>query len=162
MKKGLLISTCVGLLTLCVSAAPPRCKTVDANGTTLEVCSREDTECDALAREQVNSPSDKWNGCAWPASIIKGHFTPLGVLVFSTNVSVVPSYRDSERVDITITIERPDHTFVKYDRQDTPVIIHGDIPSAMAEFVTQFDPVGVPTVDATEKGGAKGASRSYR
>ena len=165
MKKLFLISSFTCLLTFSVSAAPPKCKTVDQNGTTLEVCSREDTECySKLVKEQESSPSSQWNGCAWPAKIIKGHFTAVGLIVFSTNVSIVPSYRDSERVDMTITIERPDHTFVKYDRKDVPVIVDekNSIPSASAEVVTQFDPLGVTTVDATEKGGAKGANHSYR
>jgi hypothetical protein len=137
---------------------------VERDGKTFEVCSREDTSCDSLAKDQVNSPSNKWNGCAWPATIIKFRSGAVGVFYYSTMVSVVTSFRDSERVDMTVMVEQSDHTIQKYEKKDVPVIIDekNNIPSASAEFVTQFEPLGVPTIDATEKGGAKGASHSYR
>ena len=118
-----------------------------------------------LPREGSNElTSNKWIGCAWPATIIKFRSGAVGVIFYSTMVSVVTSFRDSERVDMTVMVEQSDHTVQKYEKKDVPVIIDekNNIPYASAEFVTQFEPLGVPTVDATEKGGAKGASHSYR
>jgi hypothetical protein len=78
------------------------------------------------------------------------------------DVTVVPSYRDSEKADITITVEQPDHTHDKNTFKDLPVIIRDDIPQASVRVGTPHGSVGVPTVGATEKGGKKEASHSYR
>jgi hypothetical protein len=162
MKRISLLAFCGALLTFPLSAARPTCKTEKQKGQLVEVCERADVMCESLTAEQQKSPSDKWTGCSSPAILIKGDVTLAGLLIFSTQVSVVPSYRDSKRVDMTVTFENPDHTFQKYERKDVPVIVQDGTPSASAEFITQMKPVGVPTVEATEKGGAKGASHSYK
>jgi hypothetical protein len=161
--KILLLSSCFGLLALSASASPPSCKTVEKDGNTFDTCERRDTECySKLAAEQTKSPSTQWNGCAWPAIITKTHFTAVGLIFYTTHVTLVPSYRDSERMDVTISIEKYDHTIQTYERKDVPIIIRDDIPRATVDFGTQFEPIGVPTVDATEKGGAREVSHSYR
>ena len=149
---------------LTLSAAPPTCKTEQKDdGSALEICERKDTECHTrLVKEQESSPSTQWNGCAWPAIIIKEHYTAVGLMIDSTHVALVPSYRDSERMDVTIFIEKSDHSIQKYEQKDVPIIIRDDIPRATVDFGTQFEPIGVPAVDATEKGGVKEAAHSYR
>jgi hypothetical protein len=144
-------------------AEPPRCETKTQNGTTLEVCTREDTNCESLAKEQVKTPSDKWRGCRWPAIIQKAYLTLLpGVSSPDVSVTIVPSYSDSERVDITINVEQPNHTYIEHTFKDVPIIIRENIPQAMISYGTPQYPVGVPTVEATEKGGKKEASHSYK
>ena len=163
MNAWLRISVASYLLAITLDAAPPRCKTLDKDGSTLQICERTDVNCDALAQESLKNPSDaNWDGCAWPVTIVKGHFTTINTLVYVTYVSIVTSYRDSERVDIVVNVEHSDHTFIKWERKDVPVIIQDKIPTASAEFTSTEEPYGVPTVDATEKGGAKGATHSYR
>jgi hypothetical protein len=145
-----------------LKAEPPRCETKVQDGKTFEVCTRADANCESLAKEQVRAPSDKWNGCLRPAIIIKSSFTAAGVSFPSTSVTIVPSYVDSERVDITITAEQPNHTYIEHTLKDVPVIIRDNIPQASIDFGTPQYPVGVPTVEATEKGGKKEASHSYK
>lgn len=164
--RPMLVSFCWCLLALCLNAAAPKCESLEQDGKTFQQCEREDVSCGALAREQRNAPSDKWWGCAWPATIFKTQLMEHGVRVFVTHVRLTPSFRDTQRMDITVTIEKSDHTSLKLDRKDVPVNVRDTIPvadiHADAEFMTPFDPLGVPTVDATEKGGAKTPSHSYR
>ncbi len=164
--KSILVSCGCCVLAFCLNAAAPKCESLEQDGTTFQQCEVEDVSCDALVRDQKNAPSDKWQGCQWPATILKAHLEQHGVIVFDTHVRLRPSFRDSDRMDIRVTIEKPDHTFLKLERKDVPVITENTIPvadiHADADFTTQFDPLGVPTVDATEKGGAKEASHSYR
>jgi hypothetical protein len=163
MRRVLLISLWGCLLAGVLQAAPPQCKTTEKDGNTYDICTRANVACEALAKEQVKDPSNKWNGCLWPVTIIKSHFTLGGNMVFSIYVSIVASYIDSERVDMTVTFERTDHTFFKYERKDVPIIIRDDIPNANADFwFTADGTVGVPTVEVTEKGGAREASHSYK
>lgn len=154
------------LVALTLSGAAPKCQTLEQHGMTFQDCEREDVSCSALARDQKDAPSDKWWGCRTPATIIQTQSTEHGVPAFATHVRLTPSFRDSQRMDITVTFERPDHTFLKLEEKEVPVEIRHTIPHADihadANFTTPFDPVGVPTVDATEKGGAKTASHSYR
>lgn len=162
----ILASSCCCLLAFSLNAAEPKCQTLEQDGRTFQQCERKDVSCDALRRDQASFPSNKWHGCQWPATILKAHLEQRGVIVFDTHVRLTPSFRDSDRMDITVTIEKPDHTFLKLERKDVPVITENTIPvadiHADEDFATQFDPLGVPTVDATEKGGAKEASHSYR
>ena len=151
------------LLAGCAAAAPPTCKTVEHDGTTFNQCQRTDAHCDSLAAEQVNDPSRNWNGCRLPALITKYYVAmPAIGMTFITHVFIVPSYRDSERVDMTVTIEQPDHTFRTYERKDVPVIIEKGISNAIVDILTTAEPVGVPTVEAKEKGGKKEAMHDYR
>jgi hypothetical protein len=71
----------------------------------------------------AKKPSDKWNGCAWPALITTGHFTTSGLLVCNVSVTVVPSYRDSERMDMTVTFDKPFCGSRTHLRKDVPIII---------------------------------------
>ena len=153
-----------------LKAAPPQCDAPDRQkNLTMENCHRAEENCDSLAREYLREPSDKWNGCAWPAlilfssSIIFPGTSPYN----STQVTLVPSYLDSERMDITVTVEQPDHTYKGQTFKDVPIIIRDNIPQATIDFPTPkylvelaFFPV--PTVEATEKGGKKEASHSYK
>jgi hypothetical protein len=163
MSKFLAAAALGCLLAGYAAAAPPSCKTVEQDGGIYNACQRTDINCDALATEQEKNPSDKWNGCAWPALIYKGHLTLPGIgFTFTTHVCVVSSYRDSERVDMIVTIEQPDHTFRTYERKDVPVIIQDGFPNATVDILTTAEPVGVPTVKAKEKGGKKEAMHDYR
>jgi len=145
-----------------LNAAPPRCETQERDGTTFEVCTQADVNCESLAREQVRQPSDKWNGCALGATIIKSYFIVLGVSMPTTHVSIVPSYVDSEKVDMKVTVEQSGHKFTEHVFKDIPVIIRDNIPTASITLGTPQYPVGVPTVEATEKGGKQEASHSYK
>lgn len=161
MKRvRLAVSLC--LLATTLGATPPHCKTEERNGQSFNVCKRPDVECEALAKEQVKDPSSQWNGCIWDALITQGHFSSNGVIAFATYVAVTPSFRDSERMDVTVTIEQADHTFRKYVRKDVPIIVEDGIASATVNINTPDEPVGVPTVDSTEKGGKKEVSHRYR
>jgi hypothetical protein len=162
MTRSLLALILACLFMSYLKAAPPECTTKEKDGSTFEVCHRVDGACESLAKEQLKDPSDKWNGCAWGATFIKGHFTAAGLMVFSTSISLVPSYRDSERMDVKVTFEQADHTRREYERKDVPIIIRNNIPSASFEIVNQEDPLGVPTAEMTEKGGKKEARHEYR
>jgi hypothetical protein len=63
---------------------------------------------------------------------------------------------------MTVTVELSDHTFKEYVFKDVPVIVRDNIPLASVDIGTPSDPIGVPTVEATEKGGKRQAARSYR
>jgi hypothetical protein len=157
----------IGLIVGCLlagglKAAPPTCQTKVQDGTTFEVCTRTDLACESLAKAQLKDPSDKWNGCFWPATIIKGHVITNGVMIISIYVSIIASYRDSERADVTVTIEQPDHTYRKFERKEVPIIIRDSVPTASVDILSNTEPVGVPTVEATEKGGKIEAAHSYR
>jgi hypothetical protein len=152
----------IGCLLTGLKAAPPRCETKVQDGKSTEVCERADMTCDSLVKEQLKSPSDKWDGCSWPATIIKMHSAVAGVMLFYTNVMIIASYVDSERVDVTVTIEQPDHTYRKELRKDVPIIIRDKIPAATIDILTPYEPAGVPTVEATEKGGKREAAHSYK
>ena len=65
-------------------------------------------------------------------------------------------------MDVTLRIEQPDHSFRTYEKKDLPIIIENNIPQAMTEVWSLVEPVGVATVEATEKGGQKEASHSYK
>jgi hypothetical protein len=158
MRRVLFLLICGCLFAGGLRAAPPRCKTVEQDGRSVDVCERPDIECESLAKEQVRNPSSQWNGWSWPALIMKTRLSVLGLVSFVTHVTVVASYGDSERMDVTVTIEQADHTYRKYVRKDVPVIIRNDIPSATVEIASLDEPVGVPTADAIEKGGKKEAS----
>src|SRR5580704_13617670 len=120
--KAHLVLTGICALTIGLMAEPPRCKTVDSNGTTIDACERRDANCKTLFATQLKDPSDKWNDCIMPALIYKRHFVAANMVFFVTSVSVTSSYLDSERVDITVFIEQPDHTVRPYERKDVPVI----------------------------------------
>jgi len=141
---------------------PPSCKVEERDGKVFDVCTRVDTKCLDIVKAEVANPSDKWNGCLWGATIIKGTLALAGMVVYSTHVSVVCSYIDSERVDMTITVEFTDHTHRDYVRSDIPVIIRDGVPTASVDISTPNEPLGVPTVEATEKGGAKKVAHSYK
>lgn len=166
--KSILAGSCYCLLAFGLRAAAPKCEPVDKqNGVTFQQCYREDASCEALSKDQRNSPSEEWRGCQWPATIIKAQRTEHGAHAFLTHVRLTPSIGDSQRMDITVTIEKPDHTLLKLEQKDVPVITERDVVEATiiradADFTTPFDPVGIPTVDAVEKGGARTASHSYR
>jgi hypothetical protein len=146
-----------------LKAEPARCETKVQDGKTLQICTRTDANCESLAKEQIRAPSDKWNGCARPAIIQISYLTLIpSVSSPDVNVLLVPSYVDSERVDITITVEQPNHTYAEHTFRDVPVIIRDNIPTASISYGTPQYPVGVPTVEATEKGGEKEASHSYK
>ena len=118
--------------------------------------------CEALAKEQMRDPSREWNGCAWPVLIINSHATVVGLLAYHTRITVVPSYRDSEKLDVTVTFEKPHCGSGTHARKDVPIIIRNDIPSASVDIECLDEPYGVPKVEAKEKGGKKEASHSYK
>jgi hypothetical protein len=164
MKKILLLSFAGCLLASGLTADPPRCKTKVVDGQTFETCERRDMEgCLALAAEEVKDPSPKWNGCFWPAFITTSHVSLLTtVLATMVDVTVVPSYRDSERMDVKVIFDKPFCGSREHARKDVPIIVRNDTPSASVQILCQDEPYGVPIVDATEKGGKKAASHSYR
>jgi hypothetical protein len=163
MKNILLLAAVVCLMASGLNAAPPRCETVNRNGVTIESCERDDANCDSLVKESLKtSPDRNWNGCAWPVIITRSQFKAAGVVFYVTTVSVVPSYRDSERVDLIMMFERPDHSLAKVEKKDLPVIIRDNIPSASTDITSPEEPYGVPSVEATEKGGAKSATHDYK
>ncbi len=70
-------------------------------------------------------------------------------------------------MDITVTVEQPDHTYKEQTFKDVPIIIRDNIPRATIQFPTPKYLVDmalfpVPTAEATEKGGKKEASHSYK
>ena len=162
MKRTLFVLVLGCLIAAGLRAAPPRCKTVEQNGTTFEVCERHDVMCEALAKEHLRDPSKEWNGCAWPAWIYNSHVTTSGLLVFYTSINIVPSYVDSERLDVTVTFDRPYCGARVHVQKDVPIIIRDDRPSASIHFACAEQPYGVPTVEATERGGKKQAFHSYK
>jgi len=162
MRQLLPVSALGFVLLGSAAAAPPSCKTIEHDGTTFHQCQREDANCDSLAAEQVKNPSPNWNGCRLPALITTYHVVlPAIGMTVMTHVCVVSSYRDSERMDITVTIEQPDHTFRTYERKDMPVTIEDGYPMATVDISTIIEPVGAPTVEAKEEGGKKEAMHDY-
>jgi hypothetical protein len=145
-----------------LNSARPSCEAKVQDGTTFEVCTRADLACESLVKAQLENPSDKWNGCLSPATIIKGHVITAGIMIFGIYVSIIASYRDSERADVTVTIEQPDHTSRKFERKNVPIIIRDSVPTASVDISSNAEPVGVPTVEATEKGGKIEAAHSYK
>jgi hypothetical protein len=85
-----------------------------------------------------------------------------GVVFFYVSVSVIASFTDSERADVTVSIEQSDHTRRKEVRKDVPIIIRDSMPTATVQTFATAPPVGVPTVDVTERGGKKEVVHSYR
>ncbi len=65
-------------------------------------------------------------------------------------------------MDVTVTFDKPFCRSRTHVRKDVPIIIHDDISSASIDVECLDEPYGVPTVDATEKGGKKEASHKYR
>ncbi len=150
------------MLPIRVGAAPPRCKKVEQDGRTFDVCERSNTECKSLTEQQQKQPSGEWNGCNWPAIVTQSTYTAAGIVLYHIHVTVVASYQDSERMDVTVKVEEADHTYKTYVRKDVPLIMRNDISSASIGITRTFDSVGVPTVEATEKGGKKEAEHRYR
>lgn len=146
MRNVVLLFAYAGSLVVNLSAAPPRCKTVQQDGTTFELCEREDSTCETLAKEQVKNPSKEWHGCVLSVRIFNSHFTDsvLGV-VFYTGISVTPSYVDSERMDVTVTFDKPHCGLLTHVRKDVPIIIHDDIPLAPAsKLLVPISPTAYP------------------
>jgi len=116
-------------------AAPPTC---EIKGD-IEVCERTDQNCEQFVAEHFKSdPSrawmENWRGCLWPATILKGHSHLLGPAAPITgsfaHVTVVTSYTDSERFDMTVDVELRDHKHRKFEFKGEPVIILGGVPCA--------------------------------
>ena len=142
---------------------PTRWKMEERDGKLCGISHRYDAECLSLAKEQSKNPSGNWNGCLMPAIIIKTHLTIPNVLfTFVLHVSVVPHYTDSERVDMTVTVEQPDHTYRTYVEKDVPIVLEGSILQATMEIMIPSDPASVPTVEATERGGKREVTHHYR
>jgi len=150
------------LLTGTLNAAPPHCKTVERDGDVYEICERMDTACEALAKEQTKDPSKEWNGCFWPATIIKSNFVAAGLAGSWIHVTVVSSFLDSEKQDVSVIFEKPFCGLRTHKREDVPIVIRDGIPSASIDITCPDEPYGVPAVDTTEKGGKKEASHKYR
>ena len=165
MKPVLLTLILAGAL----ASAPPRCELVEKGDFVIEACERHvnAAPCLALLIEKPETAKlPTWNGCAWSARIYKGHTTvPNMPPLFVLHVSVVPSFTDSEYVDVTLSGKRGGRSY-QWVRKDVPVKIDPDnnIPRAMAEFwlgpVDDLD--GVPTVEMTEKGGAREMTHAYK
>jgi hypothetical protein len=133
------------------------------NGELYGIAERIDKACFDLVTEDLKNPSPYWNGCFMPAIIIKSHMTvPNLFFTYTLDVTIVPHYTDSERIDMTVTVEQPDHTYRTYVKKDVPIVLSGRVLKASATFMIDYDPVSVPTVDATEKGGKREATHSYR
>ena len=155
-------------------AAPPSCETTHkgegADEITFETCQRDDFCDDATIKEQVQNPSTLWMGCMWPALITTSsnmlHIGPdlPGILMVRTDLTLVARFRDSERMDVTVTFELPDHTFRKDTYRDVLITIRHNIPQATILIATQASSrtIGVPTIEATERGGKKNALHIYR
>jgi hypothetical protein len=164
------------IATMQLRAAPPSCKTEKkgepGNEITLESCQRDDFCDDATIKEQIQNPSNLWMGCMWPALItssLSRIAIGTGMWSFATHLTLVARYRDSERMDVTTTFELKDHTFRKDVQKDVPIIIRDDLPqvtilvaSGMNGVGYNMGTIGVPTVEAVEKGGKKSAVHSYR
>ena len=82
--------------------------------------------------------------------------------MYTTFVSLFLSYLDSERVDVTVTFEQPNGTFRKEVRRNVPVVIKSGLPIADLNFVYTVPSVGVPTVEAIERGGKKSVLHNYK
>jgi hypothetical protein len=145
-----------------LSAAPPDCKTVTKDGTTFRICTRRSTNFLELSEEDLKAPSKEWNGSAWPVTIIDSYFTTSRLVVFSTGISIVASYRDSEKADFTVTYERPHCGLLTHVRRDVPIIIEDGTPSANIDISCLDQPYGLPTVEVKEKGGKKEATHIYK
>jgi hypothetical protein len=150
-----------------VFGAAPRCENISANGTTIESCERRvDTgPCMEMLLANPQMPdSPNWNGCAWSAHIYKAPLTSASPLLYVMYVSVVPSFRDSEYVDITVRGKHGGRSY-HWILKDVRVEINkNDIPRAIAEFpLGPIDDLGdVPIVEMTEKGGTHEMSHRYR
>ena len=142
-------------------ADPPDCR---INGE-FDVCSRNEANCDAV-ETQLKNPSPAfnigptWKGC-WPATIIRGHPIIGGLIFFTAYVSVVPRYHDSERMDILITVELAGGGRREYVRKGVPIIIRNGFASASTDVSASEPIMGVPTVVATEIGGAVEVRHAY-
>jgi hypothetical protein len=145
---------------------PTRWKMEVRDGILWGSAERLDTACFALAKEQVNNPSPNWNGCglgfSGSARFTKVYMASFSVPAYMLNVSIIPHYTDSERIDMTVTVEQTNHTYRTYVRKDVPIVLLGNVLEASADFMIPYDPVSVPTVDATEKGGKREVTHSYR
>ena len=143
---------------------PPSCETKQlSDGTTAEVCSRGDANCPALAEQTLKSPSSKWRGCGKPASIIKSRRYVVGVAVAEVYISIVPTYSDSDKIDMTVTIDQPDGASIEKKLSDVPIIIRDGIPVASVYIpgIPKY-PAGVPVIEAKEKGGEREALHSFK
>jgi hypothetical protein len=149
------------------SAAPPSCKTVTQGDSNFRVCERavDIDPCVALLKESPKVAEDpNWNGCLWVARFITGSFTIPGAPITYMHVSFVASYRNSERMDITMDVERSDHSHRKYVYADVPVVLENGLPTASVDFliIPGEEPLGVPTAEMTEKGGSRTMSHGYK
>jgi hypothetical protein len=141
---------------------PVRWEMKERNGEFYGIAERVNQACLELAKEQTNNPSPYWNPlCSLGATIIKGPVDSGGLIVYNLHVSIAPLYRDSERVDMRVTVQQPDHTFYTYVRNDVPIVLRGRVLEASADLMLPYDPASVPTVEATEKGGKREATHSY-
>jgi hypothetical protein len=153
-------------------AAPPNCKTTVQNGLRFEICSRMDASClPTVSKFQGDDWKTNWNGCMWDATFYKNvlDVPKVGPLGYQVMLRLVASYRDSERMDVTILLEWKDGTTHKIERKNVPIIMTEisdgkSLPTVDIEFGLPIpDPsIGVPTVEATERGGARSFSHSYK
>lgn len=140
--------------------APARCETKTLGTDTFEVCERADVLCVENVKQELKDPSSEWRGCLWSAILIKGLFKD--ALVYVTHVTVQPNYADSDLMDVVVTIQKPDRSFQVITQKDLPIIVQNGHAEATFSFYTPYDPLGVPTVESTEKGGAKSVKHSYK
>jgi hypothetical protein len=153
-----------------LQGAPPSCKTGQNGEISFETCERDDFCDDATIKDQIQNPSTSWMGCMWPA-LITSQLSRMttGMCFSTTHLTLVARYRDSERIDITTTFEQKDHTFHKDVQKDVPIVIRDGLPqvdiliaSGMNGIGYNMGMIGVPTIEATERGGKKSAVHSYR
>ena len=165
--KRLLVLTLFAMAPLL--AAPPTC---ERKGD-VDLCERVDQSCASFVNEHLKAdPSggwmENWHGCLWTAIIQKGHSDVPGpvapIRLAFAHVTVVPSYTDSERISIAVDVELANHKHRKYEYKDLPVVVRGGVPSASVTVGIELgnEIVGVPTIEATETGGKRTMSHSYR
>lgn len=96
--------------------------------------------------------------------ILKGHVMAGRNYLATGHVTIVPSYVDSERMDLMIKVELSNGETRRIDFDNQPIILHGNIPYASVDFYLEpgLQIVGVPTIQTVEKGGKRQMAHHYK
>jgi hypothetical protein len=143
---------------------------VERGGVTFQNCTRSQADwCWEFVKQHHDELGLEWMGCGSPAFINTSY--PYGMIpAFSTSISVVASYSDSETMDITVTYKKSYCDKTVRSWKDVQIVRHESVEdgrahsyhSATVEFGCLTQPSDVPIVDATEKGGKKELTHPYR
>ncbi len=165
MKRGWHQTLCL-FAAVSATAAPPTCRSERNNGVDYENCERADVTCGDLVKEALDATGTlkpRWNGCLWPVLITKSRADIVGVPTLFISVTVVPSWSNSDRADITVFNEFADGS-VKPFHKNVQFVIKDGLSSANIQmaFPIGAEPSGVPTVQMIESGGTQQATHQYR